>query len=162
MEKRQGFYFVVNTVEQKAVLSKSIAPKIPNYHAAKCATMTASDPQTTTCIIWKISEPTLPISSSKLQHLSTCTLVFRNGYYCAKFPDSQIFLFQLCRGDVSHPANDQRPLLPKPAEHPDPRPATGRSDASQVYPNCSTRLRSYRCKMTCPTCGFFLSCSDFY
>ena len=146
MEKRQGFYFVVNTVEQRAVLSKSIAPKIPNYHAAKCAAMTASDPQTTTCIIWKISEPTLPISSSKLQHLSTCTLVFKNGYYCAKFPDSQTFLFQLCRGDVSHPANDQRPLLPKPAEHPDPRPPTGHSDASQFVPTAQPRYQAIAAK----------------
>ncbi|HVZ59353.1 MAG TPA: hypothetical protein VG892_01085 [Terriglobales bacterium] len=27
---------------------------------------------------------------------------------------------------------------------------------------CSTRLNENRCKLTCPNCGYFLSCSDFY
>jgi rubrerythrin len=35
-------------------------------------------------------------------------------------------------------------------------------EVMQVCPNCSTQLRDKSCKLICPFCGFFLSCSDFY
>src|SRR5947209_12794849 len=35
-------------------------------------------------------------------------------------------------------------------------------DSSRYCPTCSTQLREHRCKISCPQCGFYLSCSDFY
>lgn len=32
---------------------------------------------------------------------------------------------------------------------------------NQFCPVCSTRLESHRCKMICPRCGYFMSCSEF-
>jgi hypothetical protein len=41
-------------------------------------------------------------------------------------------------------------------------PAKRMVEAMRVCPNCSAELQEVRCKLSCPRCGFFLSCSDYY
>jgi hypothetical protein len=33
---------------------------------------------------------------------------------------------------------------------------------SVFCPSCSARLEESRCKLVCRTCGYFMSCADFY
>jgi hypothetical protein len=35
-------------------------------------------------------------------------------------------------------------------------------DPSRFCPTCSTDLVEQKCKLKCPQCGYYLSCSDFY
>ncbi len=50
-------------------------------------------------------------------------------------------------------AAEKRPEVPMVASTANP---------SRFCPNCSTELQDNRCKLSCPKCGFYLSCSDFY
>jgi hypothetical protein len=35
-------------------------------------------------------------------------------------------------------------------------------DVSRYCPVCSQRLESRRCKLVCGTCGYYMSCADYY
>jgi len=52
--------------------------------------------------------------------------------------------------------NQRQPVTGEPTQ------ALPPADASRFCPNCSTQLVDHRCKLKCPQCGFYLSCSDFY
>ena len=51
---------------------------------------------------------------------------------------------------------------PRNEESPGLEPAgTALDSPAEFCPVCSQRLESSHCKMVCPRCGFFMSCSEF-
>jgi hypothetical protein len=40
--------------------------------------------------------------------------------------------------------------------------AEWQEDPSRYCPVCSQRLESRRCKLVCATCGYYMSCADYY
>ncbi len=46
--------------------------------------------------------------------------------------------------------------------HPEqPRPLPVIELPGEYCPRCSAKLLSHRCKLLCPRCGYFMSCSEF-
>jgi hypothetical protein len=52
--------------------------------------------------------------------------------------------------------------IPQPTAQQELLPGAGKVDPTSYCPNCGSKMRESRCKLSCKTCGFFLSCSDFY
>jgi hypothetical protein len=54
----------------------------------------------------------------------------------------------------------------EPRQHAEPNGADSCPIAAEHHsvfcPTCSSRLAESRCKLICKTCGYFLSCADFY
>ena len=42
------------------------------------------------------------------------------------------------------------------------KPKPEKKDVSQYCPQCSLELHGNHCKLLCPRCGYYMSCSDFY
>ena len=55
-------------------------------------------------------------------------------------------------------AENSEPAPVAAATDPDPP----QEDASGYCPVCSQRLGALRCKLICPVCGYYMSCSDYY
>jgi hypothetical protein len=52
---------------------------------------------------------------------------------------------------------------PSPPMQPEPEQCAIPAEHHSVFcPTCSSRLQESRCKLICRTCGYFLSCADFY
>jgi len=47
-----------------------------------------------------------------------------------------------------------------PESKQEPEPAA--ENASLFCPVCSERLAPRKCKLICPACGYYMSCSDYY
>ncbi len=44
-----------------------------------------------------------------------------------------------------------------------PRAPAGRDTEPMLYcPVCNSRLEGARCKLVCKTCGYYMSCADYY
>ncbi len=64
-----------------------------------------------------------------------------------------------------------RVQLVRPAESAESPPDAGKVQrgkerepqlAMSYCPRCSARLAARSCKLICPSCGYYMSCSDFY
>jgi hypothetical protein len=50
------------------------------------------------------------------------------------------------------------PVLSENLEAPQPDPEA----VVRTCPNCGARLQESRCKLLCPRCHYYMSCSDYY
>jgi len=49
--------------------------------------------------------------------------------------------------------------VPQPTAQQGLLPGAAKVDPASYCPNCGSKMRESRCKLSCKTCGFFLSCS---
>jgi hypothetical protein len=50
----------------------------------------------------------------------------------------------------------------QPAETGKATPKNDEQEPMLYCPVCSTRLKEHKCKLVCETCGYYLSCADYY
>ena len=56
------------------------------------------------------------------------------------------------------PARDEAAVPSESRETPTPDPEA----VIRTCPNCGARLQESRCKLLCPRCHYYMSCSDYY
>jgi hypothetical protein len=87
--------------------------------------------------------------------------IWRKGSGAAFHPATVAVAAQACRGRKRVFSSVGRELMSDDVE-PAAKGGDQAIEAMQVCPNCSMELCDKSCKLVCPLCGFFLSCSDFY
>ena len=65
------------------------------------------------------------------------------------------------RQPESHDAGNME-IDPQAASAPAAETACDLVQAMLHCPACGCRLQEHRCKLTCPQCGYFMSCADYY
>ena len=58
--------------------------------------------------------------------------------------------------------DDQMAPAPQLGREPEPVSTAGYEDPCQFCPRCSSRLAEIKCKLLCETCGYYMSCADYY
>ena len=58
--------------------------------------------------------------------------------------------------------DDQMAPAPQPGPEPEPASTAGYEDPCQFCPCCSSRLAEIKCKLLCETCGYYMSCANYY
>lgn len=54
-------------------------------------------------------------------------------------------------------------MKPEPETEPPPDQQAADDTPAQIFcPVCSLRLEPRKCKLTCPRCGYYMSCADYY
>lgn len=56
------------------------------------------------------------------------------------------------------PGEAREAASPESLEAPSPDPEA----VMRTCPNCGARLQESRCKLLCPRCHYYMSCSDYY
>jgi hypothetical protein len=59
-------------------------------------------------------------------------------------------------------ASEKQTPPPAESEAVESKPSKDEAEPMLYCPVCSSRLASRKCKLFCQTCGYYMSCADYY